>query len=100
MGTSVVPGFNPVSLFASESTLGTAPTPADVAAYAALALPTIKTDLGPVQAPVVRAKQDRGLGRGMQDGFVSGRYEPVPWNVSMSMMTRADADDEIGRAHV
>ena len=94
MGTSVVPGFDPVTLFASESTLGTAPTPASVAAYAALALPTQKVDLGPVQAPVVRPKQDRGLGRGMQDGFVSGRYEPVPWNVMMSLMSRSanDAD--------
>lgn len=93
MGTSVVPGFDPITLFASESTLGTAPTPASVAAYAALALPTIQADLGPALAPVVRPKQDRGLGRGMQDGFVSGRFEPVPWSVSMSMMTRALVDD-------
>lgn len=93
MGTSVVPGFDPITLFASESTLGTAPTPADVAAYAALALPTISADLGPALAPAVRPKQDRGLGRGMQDGFVSGRYEPVPWSVNMSMMSRALIDD-------
>lgn len=92
MGTLVVPGFDPVALFASESALGTAPTPANVAAMAAYALPTRKMDLGPVQAPEVRAKQDRGLGRGMQDGFVSGRYAPVPWSVEQSLMTRSAVD--------
>lgn len=93
MGSNVVPGYNPILLAAEESAFGTAPTPGSTSAYAALALSTIQAKLGPVQAPAVRPKQDRGLGRGMQDGFISGRYEPQPWNVMMSMKSRSAVDD-------
>lgn len=95
MGSNVVPGYNPVLLAQSESSLGTIPAPADVAAFAAAAVPTIKADLGPVQTPAVRPMQDRGLGRGMQSAFIPGRYEIVPWNVMMSLRSRADADDPL-----
>lgn len=92
MGSNVVPGFNPVFLAADETVLGTAVAPADVATYAAQAIATIECDLGDAQSPAVRPKQDRGLGRGMQDGFVSGRYPPVPWSVKTSMKTRSAID--------
>ena len=95
MGSYPLAGYNPVLIAQSESAFGTIPAPADVAAFAALALPTIKADLGPVQTPAVRAMQDRGLGRGMQSAFLSGRYEPVPWSVQMALRTRADADDPL-----
>jgi hypothetical protein len=95
MGSNPLAGYAPVLIAQSEVALGTTPAPADVASFAALALSTVKADLGPVQTPAVRAKQDRGLGRGMQDGFISGRYEPVPWNVMMSLKSRADADDPL-----
>lgn len=93
MGSNVLPGFNPVFFAADESALGTAVAPADVAAFAAQAIATIECDMGDAQEPETRAKQDRGLGRGMQDGFVAGRFPPVPWNVMTSMKSRADADD-------
>ena len=92
MGSNVVPGYNPVLLVAGESSFGTAPTPANVAAMAAWAMPTIEAKMGPVQAPVTRPKLDRGLGRDMQDGFVSGRYDPVPFNVMTSMKSRSAVD--------
>lgn len=92
MGSNVVPGYNTVLTAADEATLGTAVAPASVAAFALQAISTIKVDLGDAQSPVTRAKQDRGLGRGMQDGFVSGRYAPVPWSVETSMKTRSAAD--------
>lgn len=95
MGSNPLPGYNTILFAQSEATLGTIPAPADVATFAGYALATIKADLGPVQTPAVRAMQDRGLGRGMQVGFVSGRYEPVPWSVMMSLKTRADADDPL-----
>lgn len=93
MGSNVVPGYNPILFVADESALGTAVAPADTAAFGAQALSTIEADMGPVQAPDTRGKQDRGLSRDMQDGFVSGRYLAVPWNVVTSLKTRGDADD-------
>lgn len=93
MGSNVVPGFNTILTAADETTLGTPVAPADIATFAAQAIPTISVDLGDAQSPETRAKQDRGLGRGMQDGFVSGRYPPVPWSIQTSLRTRADADD-------
>lgn len=92
MGSNVVPGFNPIFLATDETTMGTPVAPANVAAYAAAAVATIQADLGDAQSPVVRPKQDRGLGRGMQDGFVAGRYAPVPWSVQASMKTRSAVD--------
>jgi hypothetical protein len=92
MGSNPLAGYNPILIAQSETTLGTTPTPADVASFAALALPTIKADLGPVQTPAVRAAQDRGLGRGMQNLFISGRQEAVPWNVMTALRTRSAVD--------
>ncbi len=92
MGSNVVPGFNPIFIATDEVTLGTPVAPANVAAYALAALATIKCGLGNAQSPAVRPKQDRGLGRGMQDGFVAGRYDPVPWSVEASMKTRSAID--------
>lgn len=93
MGSNVIPGYNPVVFLADETTLGTPVAPANVAAFAAQAIATIEDDVGDAQTPDTRAMQDRGLGRDMQVGFVSGRYPPVPWSVMTSMKTRADADD-------
>jgi len=95
MGSNPLAGYNPVLIAQSESALGTIPAPADVAAFAAAAVPTIKADLGPVQTPAVRAAQDRGLGRGNTNQFISGRYEIVPWSVMMALRSRADADDPL-----
>lgn len=93
MGANPVPGYNAVTFLADETTYGTAVAPANTAAFAAQAIATIQANTGKVQAPIVRAKQDRGLARDMQDGFVSGRYEAPTWNIMTSLKTRADADD-------
>lgn len=93
MGSNVVPGYNTVFTAADETALGTVVAPADVATFAAQAIPTVAVDLGDAQSPVTRPKQDRGLSRDMQDGFVSGRYPPVPWSVQSSMRSRAAIDD-------
>lgn len=93
MGSNVVPGFNTVLTAADETTLGTPVAPADVATFAAQAISTISCDLGDAQSPVTRPKQDRGPSRDMQDGFVAGRYPPVPWSIQASLKSRADADD-------
>lgn len=73
---------------ASESAFGTQADPA-----AANGLQVISCNLGPVEAPGVRPKKDRSIGRGMQDGYVSGDVPPMDWNVVTSVKTRADADD-------
>lgn len=93
MGANPVPGYNAVTFLADETTYGTAVAPANVAAFAAQAIPTIQANTGKVQAPVVRGKQDRGLARDMQDGFVSGRFEAPTWNVMTSLRTRSAVDD-------
>jgi hypothetical protein len=77
----------------SETTFGTTPTPADAAAFKARFLESINVDLGPAaHVGVVRPKQDRGIGRGMQDGFVEGRVEPIEWNVMLSVKSRTAND--------
>jgi len=93
MGANPVPGYNAVFFAADETTLGSPVAPANTAAFAAQAISTIKADTGGAQTPVRRGKQDRGLSRDMQDGFVSGRNAPVPWSVMTSLKSRAAVDD-------
>ena len=77
----------------SETTFGTTPTPADAAAYKAGFLQCINASLGPAaQVGVVRAKQDRGIGRGETEGYVEGRVEPIDWNVMLSVKSRTAND--------
>ena len=77
----------------SETTFGTTPTPADAAAYKATFLQCINASLGgAAQVGVVRPKQDRGIGRGMTEGFVEGRVEPIDWNVMLAPKTRTAND--------
>lgn len=77
----------------SESTFGTTPTPANVAAFQARMLECVNASLGNVtQVGVVRPKQDRGVGRGMTDAFVEGRVEPIDWNVMLSVKSRTAND--------
>jgi hypothetical protein len=93
MGSNVVPGYNPILFAGDEATLGTYVAPADVAAFAASAIATVQADMGDMMTPETRGKQDRGLARDMQDGFVSGRYTAPAWSVMTSLKSRADADD-------
>lgn len=77
----------------SETTFGTTPTPANVAAFQATMLECISADLGPAaQVGVVRPKQDRGIGRGNTDAFVEGRVEPIEWSVTLSPKSRTAND--------
>lgn len=77
----------------SETTFGTVPTPADAAAYKARFLECITASLGPAaMVGVVRNKQDRGIGRGSTDAFISGRVEPIEWNVMLSVKSRTAND--------
>lgn len=71
-----------------ESTFGTPPDPA-----AAQYLEAVSIDMGPASTGVIRAKADRHLGRGMQNDWVEGRKELIPWSLSTSVKGRADADD-------
>lgn len=65
----------------------------DAASYAALFRSVIAVDMGPAEVGVIRSKQDRGPGRGMQDGWVEGRVQPIPFSVQTSLKSRADQDD-------
>ena len=77
----------------SETTFANTPTPADAAAYKAPFLQVISANLGPAaQVGVVRPKQDRGIGRGMTEGFVEGRVEPLDFNVMLSVKSRTAND--------
>ena len=72
----------------SETTFGTTPTPADVAAVKARFLECVNANLGgAAQVGVVRSKQDRGIGRGHTDAFVEGRVEPIDFSVALSPPT-------------
>lgn len=93
MGANPVPGYNAVTFFADETTYGTAVAPANAAAFAAQAVATIQSQTGKVQAPITRGKQDKGLSRDMQDGFISGRFEAPTWNVMTSLKSRAAVAD-------
>lgn len=85
--------FDILLLAASEAALGTTPTPANQAAYGALAMEVVTVQLGASETGVIRAKQDRGLGRGMQNGWVEGRVAPIEWSIDTTLKSRADADD-------
>ena len=77
----------------SETTFGATQAPADVAAFKTRFLECIGASLGAAaQVGVVRAKQDRGIGRGMSDGFVEGRVEPIDWNVMLALKSRTAGD--------
>lgn len=92
--TQKVNGWDARYFAATEATFGTEPTPANEAAYAALAIEAISAQLGPSgNVGVVRPKQDRSLGRGMQSGFVEGRVEAIPFELQTSVKSRGDADD-------
>ena len=93
MGSNVINGWDRRASIVSESVLGELPAPANVAAYAATFLSLITLDAGAVETGAIRPKQDRGLGNAMQDGWVEGRVEPMPFSVITSLKTRADADD-------
>lgn len=75
-------------LAAFESAFGTQADPA-----AANALQVISCSLGNVETPDVRPKKDRSIGRGMQDGYVSGDVPPIDWSVTTSVKTRGAVDD-------
>ena len=77
----------------TETTFGTTPTPADEAALAGRAIEATSLSLGPAgEVGTVRPKQDRGLGRGMQSGFVEGRVEPIPFELVASVKSRSAVD--------
>lgn len=75
-------------LAASESAFGTPP-----ALAAAQAMECIGLSTGPGEVGQVRPQQDRNVGRGHTQRFVEGRVEPIPFSLTTSYKTRADADD-------
>jgi hypothetical protein len=70
-----------------ESTFGTAVDPA-----AAQYMEVRAINMGPVSTGVIRPKRDRALGRGMQNDFVEGRKQLVPWTLEAALMGRAAVD--------
>jgi hypothetical protein len=91
-------GLNPVNAWdtavavAQETTLGVPVAPASQAAYGLQFLEQINSSLGPAEVGVIRPKQDRGPGRGMQNGWVEGRVMPAAWSLDTSLKTRAAVD--------
>lgn len=92
MSTNPVNAWDQRALIAPETTFGTTPVPANIAAYAALALENIDVTTGPAEVGAVRAKKDRNPGRGMQSGFVEGRVAPIAWSAQLSVKSRAAID--------
>lgn len=77
----------------SESTFGATPTPANEAALAARAIEAVSLSLGPSgELGAMRPKQDRGLGRGMQNAWVEGRVQPVAFELAQSVKSRSAVD--------
>lgn len=87
MSANPIQAWNLRALAVAESTFGTTPNPA-----AAQALECINLELGAVEVGEVRPKRDRGVGRGMQAGFVAGRVQPIDWSLESSVRSRAAID--------
>lgn len=87
MSANPVAAWDLRALVVAESAFGTTPTPA-----AAQALELINMEMGAVQVGDVRPKRDRGVGRGMQAGFVEGRVQPIDWSIEASVKSRSAAD--------
>ena len=92
MSANPVNAWDMLVLAATETTLGTTPTPASTAAYGLLAIEAINCDLGPSESGVIRSKQDRAVGRDETTGFVEGRVQPIAWKFDTSLKTRAAVD--------
>ena len=92
MSANPVNAWDMLVLAATETTLGTTPTPASTAAYGLLAIEAINCDLGPAETGVIRSKQDRAVGRDETTGFVEGRVQPIAWKFDTSLKTRAAVD--------
>lgn len=92
MSTSPVNAFDELVLAATEATLGTIPTPANAAAFAAYAVEGIAAEVGPAEVGNTRPKRDRNNGRGPTNGFVEGRVMPMPWAFETSLKSRAAVD--------
>ena len=92
MSANPVNAWDARLLAASETAFGTPAVPANVAAYAALAVEYVKAEMGPAEVGNTRAKKDRNLGRGMTAGFVEGRVAPFPWAVELAVKSRSAID--------
>lgn len=92
MSLNPINGWDQRVLVLPEATLGTTPTPANVATYAGYAVEAIDCDLGPAESGVIRDKQDRALGRAMRSGYVEGRVEPMAFSLMTSLKSRTAAD--------
>jgi hypothetical protein len=92
MSANPVNAWDELVLAATETTLGTTPTPASTAAYGLLAVEAIACSLGGAEAGIVRAKQDRAVGRDETSGFVEGRVMPIEWTFDTSIKSRAAVD--------
>lgn len=87
-----ISSWDTTAFVVSETAFATTPTPASVGAYAAQAIEIINLGMGnAADVGGVRAQQDRGVGRGMQKGFVEGRVIPEAFTLKTSVKTRASA---------
>lgn len=92
MGANPVNAWDTVVAVAPETALGTPVAPASQAAFGLQLLEIINCSLGPAEAGVIRPKQDRAQGRGMQSGWVEGRVMPIAWSIDTSVKSRAAVD--------
>lgn len=86
--TDAVQPYDPKVLAVLESTFGTVPNPAG-----SQAIEVIDIDLGPAEQGDVRPTKDRTANRDETLEFVEGRVQPIPFSLSTSVKSRADADD-------
>lgn len=87
MSAEPVNGWDSRALVVSESTFG---VPVDPAANQELEL--ISCSMGPSEVGITRPKKDRNSGRGMQNAFVEGRVQAIPFMLETSVKTRAAAN--------
>ena len=92
MGLNPVNAWDTVIAVAQETVLGVPVAPASTAAYGLQLLEIINASVGPAEVGVIRPKQDRAQGRGMQSGWVEGRVMPIAWSIDTSLKTRAAVD--------
>lgn len=88
MGVNPVRQYEARVLAVVESTFGTPPDPA-----AAQYVEAVTINMGPPSNGNERPKQDRHIGRSMQNDWVEGRKALLPWSLETSVKGRADADD-------
>jgi len=88
MAAEPVASWDLRGLFVKEATFGTTPNPASAQALELVSFSTgMAGELGNT-----RAKEDRGVGRGITTGYVSGHIVPMDFSATVNLKTRSAVD--------